>query len=92
MTSTRVRNYLNSGAELKMTNDRVVLSLGSRKQITLRGDNGTLTNAGKSWEILTGRALMAGGSKIKYHSEMGMWKQLNFVTASVQSLAAGFLH
>ena len=61
MTSTRVRSYLNSGAELKMTNDRVVLSLGARKQITLRGDNGTLTNAGKSWENLTGRALMAGG-------------------------------
>ena len=61
MTSTRVRNYLSSGAEPKMVNDRVVLSLGPRKQITLRGDNGTLTNAGKSWEQQTGRALMDGG-------------------------------
>ena len=61
MTNTRVRNDLNSGAELKMANDRVVLSLGARKQITLRGDNGALTNAGKTWEQITGRALMDGG-------------------------------
>ena len=44
-----------------MVNDRVVLTLGPKKQITLRGDNGSLTNAGKAWQTQTGRALMDGG-------------------------------
>jgi len=75
MASTRVRTYLNSGAELKMTNDRVVLSLGPRKQITLRGDNGALTNAGKPWENLTGRALMDGGGSES--NTAARWKRGN---------------
>ena len=59
----RVRNYLNQGAALKTaTNqERIVLSLGGKKQMTLRQNNGDLTRAGVQWERLTGRDLDQGG-------------------------------
>ena len=61
MTTARVKAYLTAGAQLKMTDERVILSLSPRKKIMLRKDNGNLTQAGKAWEFLTGRNLMAGG-------------------------------
>ena len=59
----RVRNYLNQGAALKTAQgqERIVLSLGSKKHMTLRQNNGNLTRAGQHWERLTGRDLDQGG-------------------------------
>ena len=61
----RVRNYLNQGATLKTApkQEKLVLSLGGRKQMILRQNNGNLTQAGVHWERLTGRNLNLGGFK-----------------------------
>ena len=61
----RVRNYLNQGASLKTApkQEKIVLSLGSRKQMILRSNNGNLTQAGVYWERLTGRNFNEGGFK-----------------------------
>ena len=61
MTTARVKAYLTAGAQLKMSDDRVVLSVSPRRQVTLRQDSGKITPAGRAWEVLTGRVLMAGG-------------------------------
>ena len=62
-TARTIQQYLLSGASVttRRNSEVMVLRKSAKASVVLRDERGTLTNAGKAYETLTGRALPGGG-------------------------------